>query len=83
MKGWGPLSGFTPCPVPPEAKSSDGIVDVGATDVEVLVTVATDVEVVVDAATDVEVLVTVATDVEVVVDAAIDVEVVTVVPVVP
>ena len=56
MKGWGPLSGFTPCPVPPGAKSSDGIVDVGTTDVEMLVDVATDVEVVVDAATDAEVV---------------------------
>ena len=93
LKGWGPLSRFTPFPVPPEAKSSDGIVEVGATDVEVavdaatdvevLVDVATDVEVLVDAATDVEVLVDVATDAEVAVDAATDVEVVTVVPVVP
>ena len=53
LKGWDPLSGFTPYPAPPETKSSDGIVD-AAIDVEVLVDVATDVEVVVDAAIDVE-----------------------------
>jgi len=73
LKGWGPLSGFTPCPVPSESKSSAGIVDAGAADVEVLVDAATDAEVVVDAATDAEV----------VVDAATDVEGVKVVPVVP
>ena len=72
LKGWDPLSGLPSCPVSPETKSSDGMVDVSAIDVDVVV----------DAAIDVEVVVDVATDVEVVVDAIINVEVVTVVPVV-
>ena len=93
LKGWDPLSGLPSCPVSPETKSSDGMVDVSAIDVDVVVDAAIDVEVVVDAsaidvevvvdaAIDVEVVVDVATDVEVVVDAIINVEVVTVVPVV-
>jgi len=82
LKGWDPLSGFTPYSAPPETKSSDGIVD-AAIDVEVLVDVATDVEVVADAAIDVEVVADAAIDVEVLVDAAIDVEGVAVVAAVP
>ena len=55
LKGWDPPSGLAPSPVTPEAESSGGLVDVGATDVEVLVDMATDVDVLVDVAGTVEV----------------------------